>query len=67
MANTHKYLVIPGYCWALLMDYPSAGPRYNVKAMRNQHWGKQAKIVRCGNYIYNVPEEVFEELLKRYG
>ena len=42
--------------------YPSAGPNANVTGMRNKYWGKDALIVKHGQYIYKVPWAVYGAL-----
>ena len=37
-----------------LEQYPSAGPRASIKGMRKLYWGKFAKIVKQGQYIYCI-------------
>ena len=43
-----------------LHQYPNAGPNANLTGMRNRYWGKGAFVIRCGQYIYCVPQQVFE-------
>ena len=43
----------------ILKDYPNAGPNPNIAGMRKLYWGKDAFVIRCGAYAYNVPYEVF--------
>ena len=43
----------------LLSWYPNAGPNANITGMRNLYWGKNAYIIKCGAYIYNVDYVLF--------
>lgn len=45
----------------LLNGCPSAGPYPNITGMR-RIWGKNAIIVKCGVYIYNVSYETYKKL-----
>lgn len=42
-----------------LESCPSAGPRGNITGMRKLYWGKEAYIVKQGNYIYKVSQNLF--------
>ena len=43
-----------------LDQYPNAGPHPNITGMR-RWWGNDARIIRCGNYAYHVPADVYEK------
>jgi hypothetical protein len=30
--------------------------------MKNKFYGKNATLVKCGNYIYNVPKEIYDNI-----
>ena len=45
-----------------LEKFPSAGPRANITGMRKLYWGKDAYIVKCGQYIYKVDKETYERI-----
>ena len=42
-----------------LESCPSAGSRGNITGMRKLYWGKEAYIVKQGNYIYKVSQNLF--------
>ena len=42
-----------------LKSCPNIGPRGNVTGMRKLYWGKEAYIVRQGNFIYKVSQDLF--------
>ena len=44
--------------------YPSTGYKGNLTGMREKYWGKEVKVVQCGNNYYHVPESVFNEILE---
>lgn len=44
-----------------LSRFSNAGPFANISGMRKCYWGKNAYIVSCGNYIYNVDLLTYEE------
>lgn len=35
-------------------QYPNFSKNGNIRGMKNLYYGKDALLVRCGNYIYNV-------------
>lgn len=37
-----------------LSNYPSCHITASIKGMRDKYWGKDALIVKSGNYYYNV-------------
>ena len=39
--------------------YASSGHGGNLTGMRKLFWGKDAFVVRCCGYLFNVPEHVF--------
>jgi hypothetical protein len=49
-----KYLSVKDNRAKLLHQFPSAGPIANIKGMKSKFWGKNALVVKCGYYIYNV-------------
>ena len=42
---------------ARLSECPNIHKSGSVKGMKDQYWGKEAKCVRCGDYIYNVDSD----------
>jgi len=34
----------------------------SVTGMKNKFYGKNATLVKCGNYIYNVPKEIYDNI-----
>lgn len=44
-----------------LGNFPNFHASGSVTGMKKQFYGKSAQLVRCGQYIYNVTPEVYEE------
>jgi hypothetical protein len=40
-------------------QYPNFSATGSIKGMIEKYYGKDAMLVRCGSYIYNVPSEVY--------
>ena len=43
-------------------QYPNFSASGNVVGMKNKYYGKNATLVRCGSYIYNVPKEIYDNI-----
>ena len=39
--------------------YPNFSANGSIKGMKDKFYGKDALLVRCGGYIYNVPSEIY--------
>ena len=37
-----------------LKDFPNFSATGSVKGMREKYYGKEALLVRCGSFVYNV-------------
>lgn len=59
MRSAHRTIRTPKCMIHLVEDYPNAGPRCNITGMKNLYWGKDAYVVICGQYAYNVPYSVY--------
>ena len=44
---------------ARIDDYPNFHKSGNIRGMKENVYGKNAMLVRCGEYIYNVPSEIY--------
>lgn len=46
-----------------LSEYPNFHRTGSISGMKKQYYGKDALLVRCGNYIYNVSSnpKIYEE------
>lgn len=43
-----------------ISQYPNFSASGSITGMKERYYGKDALLVRCGSYIYKVPEEVYE-------
>jgi hypothetical protein len=59
---TFKTITVPIRYAERLDGFPNAGPRPSVLGMKNLYWGMDAFCVRCGPYVYNVPQRVYLDL-----
>ena len=53
MARTRYLKVAEGKALGI-DDYPSFSSTGSIKGMKDKYYGKDALLVRCGSYIYNV-------------
>lgn len=60
--KNYKYVRATAENEKTLSRYPNAGPRPNIAGMRRLYWGNGAYIIKCGQYAYNVPSEIFYSL-----
>lgn len=42
-----------------ISQYPNFSTNGSVKGMKKMYYGKDALLVRCGGWIYNVPENIY--------
>lgn len=42
---------------ANLSDFPNFSATGSIKGMKDKYYGKDALLVRCGSYIYNVTSQ----------
>ncbi len=33
----------------------------SIKGMKKLYYGKEASLIKCGSYIYNVPLEIWQQ------
>jgi len=52
-----KYISKSDYERYNLGEFPNFSASGNVSGMKKQYYGKDAKLVKCGSYIYNVSSE----------
>ncbi len=43
-----------------LSEYPNFASSGSITGMKKLVYGKDAKLIKCGSYIYNVPSEIYE-------
>ena len=58
----YKYVRNTQHNYDILKDFPNAGPRPNIAGMRKLYWGKDALLIKCGQYVYKVNYETFTRL-----
>jgi len=42
--------------------YPNFSATGSIKGMKDKYYGKDATLVRCGSYIYNVPLDIYNSI-----
>lgn len=42
-----------------ISQYPNFSATGSIKGIKEKFYGKNALLVRCGSYIYNVPSEIY--------
>jgi len=40
-------------------QYPNFHKSGSIAGMKNMYYGKDALLVRCGSWIYNVPYQIY--------
>lgn len=48
-----------------ISKYPNFHQSGSIKGMKNMYYGKDAFLVRCGSYIYNVPFHIYAMAMGR--
>ena len=54
-----KYLKVEDGKKINISQYPNFHKSGSIAGMKNLYYGKDALLVRCGEWIYHVPEEVY--------
>jgi len=49
-----RYLSVKNPHATKLESFPSAGPNPKITGMRNFFWGKDAMLIKSGQYVYDV-------------
>lgn len=55
-----KYLSVAIGQKVHIEQYPNFHKSGSVKGMKEKYYGKNAMLVHCGNYIYNVPQRIYD-------
>lgn len=42
-----------------IFDYPNFHKSGSIRGMKKRYYGENALLVRCGDWIYNVPAEIY--------
>ncbi len=54
MRGTHRVKQLPVKYRDIVENYPNFSATGSISGMREKYYGKDALLVRCGSYIYNV-------------
>lgn len=49
--------------WLGLSNFPNFHTSGSIAGMKKQFYGKNALLVRCGSYIYNVDSETYNKVI----
>lgn len=49
--------------WLGLSNFPNFHASGSIAGMKKQFYGKNALLVRCGSYIYNVDSETYNKVI----
>lgn len=55
-----KYLSVTRGQKVHIEQYPNFHKSGSIKGMKEKYYGKNAMLVRCGNYIYKVPQRIYD-------
>lgn len=55
-----KYLSVTRGQKVHIEQYPNFHKSGSIKGMKEKYYGKNAMLVRCGDYIYNVPQRIYD-------
>lgn len=42
-----------------ISQYPNFSASGSITGMKNKYYGPDAYLVKCGSYIYNIPEYIY--------
>lgn len=45
-----------------ISQYPNFSASGSISGMKKKYYGKDATLIRCGSYIYNVPKEIYDNI-----
>lgn len=55
-----KYLSVTRWQKVHIEQYSNFHKSGSIKGMKEKYYGKNAMLVRCGDYIYNVPQRIYD-------
>ena len=55
-----KYMYIKDGKRVNISQYPNFHKSGSIAGMKNLYYGKDALLVRCGEWIYKVPQEIYD-------
>lgn len=44
-----------------LSEFPNFHRTGSISGMKKLYYGRNANLVQCGSYIYNVPESIYNQ------
>lgn len=54
MRGSHRVKTLPVKYSDIVENYPNFSVTGSISGMREKYYGKDALLVKCGSYIYNV-------------
>ena len=54
-----KYLAVADGKRMKIENYPNFHKSGSIKGMKEKYYGRNALLVRCGEYIYHVPQSIY--------
>jgi hypothetical protein len=42
-------------------QYPNFSRTGSIRSMKEMYYGKDALLVRCGSWIYHVPQHIYDQ------
>ena len=55
-----KYISVTRGQKVHIEQYPNFHKSGSIKGMKEKYYGKNAMLVRCGDYIYNMPQRIYD-------
>ena len=55
-----KYLAVADGKRMKIENYPNIHKSGSIKGMKEKYYGRNALLVRCGEYIYHVPQSIYD-------
>lgn len=55
-----KYINVADGKRVNISQYPNFHKSGSIAGMKNLYYGKDALLVRCGEWIYKVPQEIYD-------
>ncbi len=61
-----KIKTLPANQYSLVENFPNFNKTGSIKGMKKLYYGKDALLVKCGDYIYNVTSEpsIYNDIAK---
>ena len=55
-----KYLAVADGKRMKIENYPNFHKSGSIKGMKEKYYGRNALLVRCGEYIFHVPQSIYD-------